>query len=293
MLYAVTGRPVVIAHRGASADVAEHTLAAYELALDQGADGLECDIRLTADGHLVCVHDRRIDRTSDGWGVVSTKTLDQLNRHDFTVRSRSQVGDRWRRPLQERRVARRRTATTSEVPVVSARGRVLTLPVLLDLVTSSARPLVLAIETKHPTRYAGWVEEQLVAQLRQFGLASTEPHRHQVRMMSFSALAVRRFRQLAPGIPRVFLTERIPLSVPVGDLPFGAQTAGVDIELVRRQPEYVERVHRAGHQFYCWTVDEPEDVELCRRLGVDAIITNRPRAVLDQLGVPQSPAATF
>ena len=51
--------PAVFAHRGASAHRAEHTLAAYERALEVGADGLECDVRLTADGHLVLVHDRR------------------------------------------------------------------------------------------------------------------------------------------------------------------------------------------------------------------------------------------
>ena len=67
-----------MAHRGSSAAHAEHTLAAYELALDEGADALECDVRLTRDGVLVCVHDRRIDRVSDGRGVLSTLELADL-----------------------------------------------------------------------------------------------------------------------------------------------------------------------------------------------------------------------
>ena len=54
----------IVAHRGASTDRAEHTRAAYELAIEQGADGLECDVRLTRDGHLVCIHDRTVNRTS-------------------------------------------------------------------------------------------------------------------------------------------------------------------------------------------------------------------------------------
>ena len=62
--------PFVVAHRGASADRPEHTRAAYALALQEGADGVECDVRLTRDGHLVCVHDRRVDRTSTGTGLV-------------------------------------------------------------------------------------------------------------------------------------------------------------------------------------------------------------------------------
>ena len=75
--------PLVVAHRGPSAAHAEHTLAAYELALTEGADALECDVRLTRDGVLVCVHDRRIDRVSDGRGVLSTLELADLTDLDF------------------------------------------------------------------------------------------------------------------------------------------------------------------------------------------------------------------
>jgi glycerophosphoryl diester phosphodiesterase len=76
-------RPHVVAHRGASGVEAEHTLAAYRRALDDGADALECDVRLTADGHLVCVHDRRLERTSNGRGPVSTMELADLSALDF------------------------------------------------------------------------------------------------------------------------------------------------------------------------------------------------------------------
>src|SRR5512135_566933 len=75
--------PQIIAHRGSSSREPEHTLKAYKRAIADGADALECDVRLTADGHLVCVHDRRIDRTSDGSGVVSVMTLEDLHRRDF------------------------------------------------------------------------------------------------------------------------------------------------------------------------------------------------------------------
>ncbi len=73
----------VIAHRGSSEDAPEHTLSAYKRALDDGADALECDVRLTRDGHLVCVHDRRVDRTSNGRGVLSTLELAELSALDF------------------------------------------------------------------------------------------------------------------------------------------------------------------------------------------------------------------
>lgn len=76
-------RPLVFAHRGSSAALPEHTLAAYLRALDEGADGLECDVRLTRDGHLVCLHDRRLERISNGRGRVSGYTLAQLDQLDF------------------------------------------------------------------------------------------------------------------------------------------------------------------------------------------------------------------
>src|ERR1700712_5474796 len=80
---ALGAHPYVVAHRGASAERPEHTVAAYELALQQGAEGVECDVRLTRDGHLVCVHDRRVDRTSNGSGVVSDITRPELLALDY------------------------------------------------------------------------------------------------------------------------------------------------------------------------------------------------------------------
>src|ERR1700730_16367377 len=77
------GHPFVVAHRGASAERPEHTLAAYELALKEGTDGVECDVRLTRDGHLVCVHDRRGDRTSHRTRLGNEMTLAEMRELDF------------------------------------------------------------------------------------------------------------------------------------------------------------------------------------------------------------------
>src|SRR3954470_888425 len=77
------GSPQVVAHRGASDTEPEHTLAAYVEAIKVGSDALECDVRLTADGHLVCVHDRNVRRTSNGRGLVSTLELTDLQGLDW------------------------------------------------------------------------------------------------------------------------------------------------------------------------------------------------------------------
>src|ERR671918_3225487 len=77
-------RPLVFAHRGSSAAFAEHTRAAYLQALADGADGVECDVHLTRDQHVVLLHDANLDRTSDGTGPVAERTVDQLRLLDFS-----------------------------------------------------------------------------------------------------------------------------------------------------------------------------------------------------------------
>ncbi len=248
----------VIAHRGSSAALPEHTEEAYRRALEEGADGLECDVRLTADGRLVCVHDRTVERTSDGRGAVSAMTLAQLSALDFGS---------WKHPGEPRR------------------GSVLTLERLLELVADAGRRVELAVETKHPVRYAGRVESELLRVLGRFGLLPAAPEESAVRVMSFSELALHRVRRAAPALPRVYLLERrLPLLGRTGSLPGGASIAGPGIELVRRNPSLVTALRRAGHRVHVWTVDRPEDVELCLELGVEALITNRPAEVLARLG---------
>ena len=153
----------------------------------------------------------------------------------------------------------------------------LTLERLLELVADAGRPLELAIETKHPTRYAGLVERRLVELLDRFGwahprLGTATP----VRVMSFSWVSLRRMRALAPSVNTLYLMERVPLRLRDGSLPAGVHMAGPSIEVVRAHPRYVSRLQAHGHQVHVWTVDEDEDVSRCLELGVDAIITNRP-----------------
>ncbi|MHC5702746.1 glycerophosphodiester phosphodiesterase [Streptomyces tirandamycinicus] len=254
----------VVAHRGASEDAPEHTLAAYVRAIEDGADALECDVRLTADGHLVCVHDRRVNRTSNGRGAVSALELADLAALDFGSWRDSEESPDWKDP-----------GFTS----------VLTLERLLELVADAGRRIELAIETKHPTRWAGQVEERLLHLLKRFGLdAPAAPGDSPVRVMSFSARSLHRIAYAAPNIPTVYLMQFLPLRAREARLPAGARIAGPGIRLVRNHPSYVERLHAAGHQVHVWTVNEPADVDLCVSLGVEAIITNRPRQVLSRLG---------
>ncbi len=277
----------VVAHRGTREGAEEHTFAAYRKAIADGADALECDVRLTADGHLVCVHDRRVDRVSDGRGVVSNLELAELAELQFGARRD------WR-PLhlehftrgfdkhQERDAKGRQVGPDprdTERPDMDAHG-VLTLRRLLELVAATPRPVGLAIETKHPTRYGALVEERLVELLDEFGWA--HPRRGEispVRVMSFSPASLRRLRRMAPSLERVLLMARVPTRHRDGSLPLGCTVAGVDMRVIRRHPGYVARAHARGKKVHVWTVNEPADVDRCVAAGVDAIITDRPLSV--------------
>ncbi|WP_328341879.1 glycerophosphodiester phosphodiesterase [Micromonospora sp. NBC_00421] len=261
------GDPLVFAHRGASADLPEHTLAAYLRALDEGADGLECDVRLTRDGHLVCVHDRRLNRTSNGHGLVSARTLAELETLDFGS---------WHPGCPP---------ADGDEALDDTRTRLLTLDRLLAAVRAAGRPVRLLVETKHPSRYRGDVERRLVTLLRRHGLAEPAPDDPvQVTVMSFSPLAVRRVRELAPALPTVLLLEVLPRWLRLDRLPFGARIAGPGIGLVRARPELVPALRAAGHQVYVWTVNEPTDLDLVLDAGVDGVITDRPAHTLARLG---------
>ncbi|MFH9608590.1 glycerophosphodiester phosphodiesterase [Streptomyces sp. NPDC017448] len=259
----------VIAHRGASEDAPEHTLAAYRKAIEDGADALECDVRLTADGHLVCVHDRRVNRTSNGRGAVSALELADLAALDFGSWKDREESPDWD-------------------PVPGELTSVLTLERLLELFTevrATGRRLHLAIETKHPTRWAGQVEERLLRLLKRFGLdAPPADEPSPIRVMSFSARSLHRVQAAAPALPTVYLMQFVSPRMRDGRLPAGSRIAGPGMRIVRSHPGYIERLHRAGHRVHVWTVNEPADVDLCADLGVEAIITNRPKQVLSQLG---------
>jgi glycerophosphoryl diester phosphodiesterase len=261
--------PLVFAHRGSSDALPEHTLPAYLRAIEEGADGLECDVRLTNDGHLVCLHDRRLGRVSNGRGPVSEHTLAELDALDF---------GRWHPGLP---------ASADDLIMDRAGGdaaRVLTLDRLLDAALAAGRPMRLLVETKHPTRFAGVVEQRLIEVLRRRGLDKPDPGSVSVAVMSFSFNAVRRVRTLAPELPVVQLLELLPPWLRDGRLPPGVSIAGPGVRLLRGYPALARKLHEQGNQFYVWTVNTPDEVDLVLELGADGIISDRPRYVLDRLG---------
>ena len=158
----------IIAHRGASFDYPENTELSFLAAVEQKADGVECDVRLTSCGTMVCIHDPRIDRVSDGTGLVSAMTYEQLTHYNFGT------ADFPQRPLAYDR--------------------------LLEIMEAYPDKH-LFIEAKHFSRFGRIVEEQLVLRLRYFGMLN----RPTVHVISFSPLAMQRMRSIAPNVDRIFL----------------------------------------------------------------------------------------
>ena len=258
---AAPGRvPLVIAHRGSSLAEPEHTLSAYRRAIEEGADALECDVRLTADSHLVCVHDRRVNRTSNGRGSVSTLELAELEGLDWGSWKQEHEGD-------------------LELPDRD-RNMLLTLRALLTMVTASDRPIGLVIETKHPTRYAGLVERKLAAMLAEFGWTDEGAP---VRVMSFSYTALQRMRRLAPALPLVMLIEKRHHWPMLQGVIADDWILGPGIDLLRESPRFAAKLRATGRDLHVWTVNTAEDLQVCLDHGVKAVITDKPGDILEML----------
>lgn len=257
----------VVAHRGASADNAEHTLAAYLPAIARGADGLECDVRLTADGHLVCIHDRDLRRMNAGRDSISTMTLTELSEIDLAS---------WKKPWLD---------LDDEAPELGEidpeLSRVLTLRRLLETARDSGRRVELAIETKHPTRYGGLVERRLIELLREFGWADADSP---VRIMSFSHTALQRARRLAPDIPIVQLIDKAQHWPMLRRMVPPDWILGPGIEELTDHPVFAQKLAATGREIHVWTVNTRAQLELCQSLGVKAVITDHPARLLSMLG---------
>lgn len=254
-------RPQIVAHRGASAEIAEHTLGAYVEALDVGAQGLECDIRLTSDGHLVCVHDRTLRRTAQTEGLVSEMSLAQLGKLDFATWKNGRAEEE---PDRDERL-----------------DRVLTLRTLLEVVRDYDRRIEIAVETKHPTRFGGLTERKLAEVLREFGW---DQPGSPVRVMSFSFTALQRMERLTPAVPLVQLFDKAQYWPTLRRMVSPDWIIGPGIRELRDHPRLRRRLHLDDRRLHVWTVNTDKDLELCLDLGVEAVITDRPAYMLGRLG---------
>ncbi len=239
-MYSQLPRPTIFAHRGASMHAPENTLAAFELAISQNADGIELDAKCTADGSVVVFHDQTLERTTDGSGKVLDHPLGALKELD---------AGSW----------------------FDSRFQGEAIPTLDEVFEVIGQKIFINVEL---TNYASPRDDlpYKVAELvTRYGL------KNNVLFSSFNPLAIRRAYKLIPDIPfgllalpgiggfwaRSWFARFIPhqaLHAEVGDT----------------TPKLIQKQHKKGKRVYVWTVNAPEKMQQLFEWKVDGIFTDDP-----------------
>ena len=225
---------LIYAHRGASSDFTEGSKAAYEGAIAQGADGFECDVRLTKDRQIICYHDRNTARLSKIDLEIAKTTFSELKEKVDPYR----------------------------------------LDQLLDLAIENKKDLV--IEFKHPVPTGGLVEK-LTHKLLAEKSSEIKKSKITISLISFSYLAT--LRNLRSGYQSAYLVQSKILSR-INPAPI----IGPSIKLIRENPEFVASSIKNGKKVFVWTVNNDEDLRLCEKLGVNAVMSDNPARARKLLG---------
>jgi len=237
--------PLNIAHRGASGEAPENTLAAFDLALRQGAGGIELDVHLSSDGIAMVIHDPRLSRTTSGRGWVSEHRAGALRGLD--------AGSWFNRRFPDK-------AREQYVGVK--------IPLLSEMLAWVRRHKVLAFVEIKPGRQSHLgIEAKVLDDIERAGV------RRLVTIISFHTASLRRVRQLDPRIPMGLDVSRSLLAIRrVTSLAGNAILPHWAIATRR----FIRRAHRQSLSVLPWTVDEPLRMERKIAEGVDGIITNYP-----------------
>jgi glycerophosphoryl diester phosphodiesterase len=238
--------PLLIAHRGASREAPENTLAAFDLAWQQGADGIEADFRLTRDGRVVCLHDAGTGRTAGVDLAVAGASLDELRRLDIGA---------WKGACWQGE-------------------RIVTLEEVLSRLPDGKR---LFIELKSGP--------EIIGPLRQI-LASAGVPVGQLRLLAFDVHLVALLKEQLPGMGVCLNLDYRWSLLSRSWSPSRAETlaaleqSGADGLSSRAHAsldaQFVAELHRMGKEVHVWTVDSARSAGHYRSLGVDSIMTNRP-----------------
>lgn len=247
--------PLVVAHRGSSAEHPENTLPAFEAAVREGADVVELDVRLTADGVPVVLHDLDVSVATDGQGLVHELTLAEVKRLDASKGQGPRV----------------------EVPTLREALELLSGRVAVD------------IEIKNLPGEPSFDSPREAAAARVVEALEDVGFRGPVVVTSFNHVTIRRIRQLAPHLPTGLLT--VPVVDPRSALRLAVDGGHAFVlpearAVLEAGEAFVREAHGQGVRVGTWTVDDPAVLERLFGMGVDAVATNRPSvavAVRDRL----------
>lgn len=233
-------RPIIFAHRGASLYAPENTLAAFKLAVEQGADAIELDAKLTADGEVVVIHDQTVDRTTEGTGKVNQHKIQELKRLD--------AGSHFDAGFKGEQI-----------------------PTLSEVFETVGRSILINIEL---TNYGSPFDElpKKVAQL-----VVLHGMQDSVLFSSFNPLALRRIHSLLPETSIGLLALPGGLGALMRSR-FNSIVPHHALHPEKRDvtPQLLERLHQNGKRVYVYTVNKAETMHHLFTIGVDGIITDDP-----------------
>jgi glycerophosphoryl diester phosphodiesterase len=238
--------PTIFAHRGASAHAPENTLAAFVLALQHGAEAVELDVKLTADGAVMIIHDQTVDRTTDGTGNVAELPLSVLKKFD-----------------------------AGSYFDIAYRGE--PIPTLNEFFDVVGYRTFTNVELTNYASPRDDLPDKVVELVKKHNLIE------RVMFSSFNPRALQRAQALLPEVPVGLLTlpgwKGWPLRSWLGrKLVPGYQALHPEKGDVTAN--LVNDVHRRGHRIHVWTVNNPDEMSCLLALGVDGIFTDDPRLAL-------------
>ena len=237
----------IFAHRGSSFHYAEQSRESFLAAIEEGADGIECDVRLTADGVAFCWHDRDLSRLTGSHQPISKVTSSELKSMEILDPADPLLGKKERR------------------------GTPISLEELAGI--ASEAKIRLLVETKHPVLAGSAIEEEVARIIRRFKI--------EIHLLSFSFTAISRAMRLMPEFEHVQLLQHSPL-IPLAQ----SEIIGLDIELIRRDQTLVPSLIAKGKRLFVYTVNDDDEFHSLANQGVEGIITDIPAQAKRVLGYP-------
>lgn len=229
--------PLIIGHRGAAGEAPENTLRSFQLAFEQGADAIELDIHLSADGELVVIHDHTIDRTTNGTGAVADLTLSELKRYD--------AGGWFHEQFAGEQI-----------------------PTLLEVFEIVPKDRMVNIEIKAKT--GGSLEAKLIALLRRTGMME------QAVVSSFNHKVLKHLKQIAPEVKIGLLYTANFVDHRICAEGFGAPVFSLHPHYSMIDLGDVQLATESGMQVYPYTMNNEADMRAFIQAGVSGIITDFP-----------------
>jgi len=239
--------PIIFAHRGAKNYAPENTLSAFNLAIEMGADGIELDTQLTADGHVVVYHDQKVDRTTNGHGRISEQPLAYLRDLD----AGSHFSDKFRGEK---------------------------IPTLDEAFETIGKRAFINVELKNFTTPFDHLVEKVCDAVRRHDMQKN------VIFSSFLPWDLKKTALTLPEVPRGLLTPKKILGM--WGRSFGFSFGNYDAlhpHLVDVTAQEVARVHKLKRKINVWTVNAEEDIRRMIQWGVDGIITDDPKLAVQIL----------